>query len=243
MAGGMDPLGVAPPEDGGDREDGARPSILVVEDEETIADFVSMGLEYAGFRVAVASDGTEALSAFRRTRPDMVILDVMLPGLDGFGVLRQLRLQSDVPVVMLTARGEVDDRVQGLDLGADDYLAKPFKFKELLARVRAVLRRRHLDTTPVLSVGPLSLRPDTREVTVDSTAIELTPREFDLLEFFLRHPRQVVTRETILTRVWGYEFIGETNVIEVHVSALRQKLGGYRDLIQTIRGVGYTLRG
>ena len=243
MTAGMDSSGPASTEGGDEREDGAGPSILVVEDEETIAEFVSMGLSYAGFRVTVARDGPEALSAFRLARPDLVVLDVMLPRLDGFGVLRQLRLQSDVPVVMLTARGEVDDRVQGLDLGADDYLAKPFKFKELLARVRAVLRRRHADVMPVLSVGPLSLRRDTREVALDGAPIELTPREFDLLEFFVRHPRQVFSRETILNRVWGYAFVGDTNVVEVHVSALRQKLGAHRDLIQTIRGVGYTLRG
>lgn len=229
--------------DDGERADGAKPTILIVEDEETIAEFLSMGLSYAGFQVTVVGDGADALSAFRETRPDLVILDVMLPGLDGFAILRQLRLQSDVPVLMLTARGEVDDRVTGLELGADDYLAKPFKFKELLARVRAVLRRRRLDVAPVLTVGPLSLRSDTREVTVDGQPIELTPREFEVLEFFLRHPRQVLSRETILNQVWGYDFYGDTNVVEVHVSALRQKLGRYRDLIQTVRGVGYTLRG
>jgi DNA-binding response OmpR family regulator len=219
------------------------PAILVVEDEETIAEFVSMGLAYAGFQVAVARDGHEGLAEFRQKEPDLVILDVMLPELDGFAVLRRIRLQSDVPVLMLTARGEVDDRVQGLELGADDYLPKPFKFKELLARVRALLRRAHVEIIPALQAGPLSLRRDTREVTVDRTRVELTPREFDLLEFLLSHPRQVFSRETIINRVWGYDFVGETNVVEVHVSALRQKLGPHRNLIQTVRGVGYTLRG
>jgi len=166
-----------------------------------------------------------------------------LPRMDGFAVLRQIRLQSDVPAVMLTARGEVDDRVRGLDLGADDYLPKPFKFKELLARVRAVLRRRNLEVVPAISFGPISLRRDTRDVTIDGSPILLTPREFDLLEFLMRHPRQVLSRETILNQVWGYDFIGETNVVEVHVSALCHKLGQYRDLIRTIRGAGYTLRG
>ncbi len=225
------------------RDEGAGIRVLVVEDEETIAEFVAMGLSYAGFQVTVARDGKEGLEEFRRLRPDLVVLDVMLPGIDGFAVLSRIRLGSDVPVVMLTARGEVDDRVQGLDLGADDYLPKPFKFKELLARIRAVLRRRNLEVVPILRLGPISLRRDTREVTVDNSPIVLTPRELDLLEFLMQHPRQVFSRETILNRVWGYDFIGETNVVEVHVSALRQKLGDHRDLIQTVRGVGYTLRG
>ena len=143
---------------------------------------------------------------------------------------------------MLTARADVDDRVRGLELGADDYLPKPFKFKELLARVRALLRRAHVEVVPSLHVGPLSLRHDTREVTLDDEPISLTPREFDLLEFLLRHPRHVFSRESILNQVWGYDFVGDTNVVEVHVSALRQKLGQHRGLIQTVRGVGYTLR-
>lgn len=226
-----------------DREEEAGLTVLIVEDEETIAEFVSMGLSYSGFRVAVARDGREGLAEFRRLRTDLVVLDVMLPEMDGFEVLRQLRLQSDVPVLMLTARGEVDDRVQGLDLGADDYLSKPFKFKELLARARALLRRRHAPIGSELRVGPLTLRRDTREVTLRSALLNLTPREFDLLELFMHHPRQVFSRETILNRVWGYDFYGGTNVVEVHVSALRQKLGADRDLIQTMRGVGYSLRG
>jgi DNA-binding response OmpR family regulator len=219
------------------------PLVLIVEDEETIAEFVSMGLSYAGFQVAVARDGNEGLEEFRRRRPDLVILDVMLPELDGFAVLRQIRLQGDVPVLMLTARADVDDRVRGLELGADDYLPKPFKFKELLARVRALLRRAHVEVVPALHVGPLSMRHDTREVTLDGEPVSLTPREFDLLEFLLRHPRHVFSRESILNQVWGYDFVGDTNVVEVHVSALRQKLGQHRGLIQTVRGVGYTLRG
>ncbi len=225
------------------RSEGEGIRVLVIEDEATIAEFVVMGLSYAGFQVTVACDGKQGLDEFRCLRPDLVVLDVMLPEIDGFTALRQIRLQSDTPVIMLTARGEVDDRVQGLDLGADDYLSKPFKFKELLARVRAVLRRHKPDVTPVLHLGPLSLRRDTREVTLEGAPMQLTAREFDLLEFLMLHPRQVFGRETILQRVWGYEFIGETNVVEVHVSALRQKLGSHRDLIQTVRGVGYTLRG
>lgn len=219
------------------------PTILVVEDEETIAEFVSMGLSYAGFQVVVARDGNDGIEDFRRRKPDLVILDVMLPELDGFAVLRRIRLLGDTPVMMLTARGDVDDRVKGLEFGADDYLPKPFKFKELLARVRALLRRAHVQVDPALHAGPLSLRRDTRDVAVDGAPLVLTPREFDLLEFLLSHPRQVFSRETILNRVWGYDFVGETNVVEVHISALRQKLGVHRELIQTVRGVGYTLRG
>ncbi len=225
-----------------DRNDGTGVKVLVIEDEETIAEFVSMGLSYVGYQVAVAGNGRQGLDEFHRLKPDLVVLDVMLPEIDGFAVLRQIRLQSDVPVVMLTARGEVDDRVRGLDLGADDYLPKPFKFKELLARSRAVLRRRTPEVAPILSFGPLSLRRDTRDVTLDGETILLTPREFDLLEFLMRHPRQILSRGTIIDRVWGYDFQGETNVVEVHVSALRQKLGPHRELIQTVRGVGYTLR-
>ncbi len=225
------------------RDEGTGIRVLVVEDEETIAEFVVMGLSYAGFQVTAVSTGREGLEEFQRLRPDLIVLDVMLPEMDGFELLSRVRLHSDVPVVMLTARGSVDDRVRGLDLGADDYLPKPFKFKELLARIRAVLRRHNLEAVPILRLGPLSLRRDTREVFVDSVPVVLTPREFDLLEFLMRHPRQVISRETMLSQVWGYDFIGETNVVEVHVSALRQKLGPHRDLIQTVRGVGYTLRG
>ena len=220
----------------------AEPAILVIEDEETIAEFVSMGLTHAGFHVVVASDGKKGIDEFYRQRPALVVLDIMLPKLDGFAVLRQIRLQSDTPVLMLTARGDVDDRVQGLDLGADDYLAKPFKFKELLARVRALLRRSQGETVQTVRVGPLSLRRDTHEVRLEEVPVLLTPREFDLLDLLLRHPRHVFSREKILNAVWGFDFVGDTNVVEVHVSALRQKLGLRRDLIKTVRGFGYTLR-
>jgi DNA-binding response OmpR family regulator len=217
--------------------------VLVVDDEETIAEFLEMGLRYEGFDVRVAGDGAAALAVAREWRPDLVILDRMLPEMDGLEVCRWLRASSDVSVLMLTAKGEVDDRVEGLESGADDYLAKPFKFRELLARVRAVLRRRHMDVDRVLQVADLRLDRDTREVSRAGRPVDLTPREFDILELFMAHPRQVFTRDTILNRVWGYDYLGDTNVIEVYVSYLREKLGDTRrTLIQTVRGVGYTLR-
>ena len=216
---------------------------LVVDDEETIVEFLHMGLTYEGWEVTVATDGPEALAAAGRCRPDLVILDVMLPGLDGFGVCRRLRDDGDVPIIMLTARGELEDRVAGLDGGADDYLVKPFRFQELLARIRAVLRRRQPDAQQRLVAADVRLDRNTREVERGGRPVDLTAREFDLLELFLGHPRQVLSRETILNRLWGYDFMGDTNVVDVHVSALRRKLGDAdHTLIRTVRGIGYTLR-
>jgi DNA-binding response OmpR family regulator len=218
--------------------------VLVVEDEEAILDFIEMGLHYEGFEVERAVDGPGALEAFAARRPDLVVLDLNLPGLDGLDVCRELRRRSDVPIIMLTARGEVDERVEGLEAGADDYLPKPFKFKELLARTRAVLRRRTSQAERVLRFGPLSLNRDTREVLQDGRPIPLTPREFELLEAFMLHPRQVLTREVLLDRLWGTDFLGDGNLIEVHISALRDKLGDrQRQLIRTVRGLGYALSG
>ena len=223
----------------------ARPvRILVVDDEETIVEFLEMGLRYEGYEVHVARDGDAALQMAKRLRPDLVILDWMLPERDGLEVCRWLRAQGDVPIIMLTARGELDDRVEGLDSGADDYLPKPFKFKELLARVRALLRRRHVTVQRVVQVADVRLNRDTREVTRGDRPVELTPKEFDILELLISHPRQVFPRETIMNRVWGYDYFGDLNVIEVHISSLRDKLGDHdRQLIRTVRGVGYTLRG
>ena len=218
--------------------------VLAVEDEEAILDFVEMGMRYEGFDVELAKDGPSALMAFARRRPDVVILDLNLPGLDGLEVCREIRRKSDVPIIMLTARGEVDERVEGLDAGADDYLPKPFKFKELLARVRAVLRRKMSHVERVLTFGSLTLNRDTREVFLDGRPIQLTPREFDLLEVFMLHPRQVMTRDVLLDRVWGTDHLGDGNLIEVHVSALRDKLcDRERRLVRTVRGVGYALSG
>lgn len=218
--------------------------ILVVDDEETIVEFLDMGLRYEGYEVHVARDGEAALKIAKQLRPDLVILDWMLPERDGLEVCRWLRSQSDVPILMLTARGDLDDRVSGLDAGADDYLPKPFKFKELLARVRALLRRRHVSVQRVVQIADLQLNRDTREVTRGDRPIELTPKEFEILELLISHPRQVFPRETIMNRVWGYDYLGDMNVIEVHISSLRDKLGDRdRQLIRTVRGVGYTLRG
>ncbi len=217
--------------------------VLVVDDEETIVEFLTMGLTYEGWSVVAATDGHAALDAAARERPDLVILDVMLPGLDGFSVCRRLRDQGDVPIIMLTARGELEDRVAGLDGGADDYLAKPFRFQELLARIRAVLRRRTPNVQSVAVAADVRLNRDTREVERAGQPVDLTQREFDLLELLLDHPRQVLSRETILNRLWGYDFVGDTNVIDVHIAALRRKLGDTEHtLIRTVRGIGYSLR-
>lgn len=218
--------------------------VLVVDDEETLVDLLGTGLRYEGFEVSTAGDGPAALKVARDTQPHVVILDWMLPGMDGVSVCRQLRATSDVSILMLTARGELDDRVAGLDAGADDYLVKPFKFQELLARLNAMLRRRNLQARKRLSVGELSLDRDTREVWQAGQSVDLTPREFGLLELLMSHPRQVFTREQMLNRVWGYDWVGDTNVVEVHISSLRDKIGDAdRQIIRTVRGVGYTLRG
>jgi DNA-binding response OmpR family regulator len=220
------------------------PRVLVVEDEETILDFVVLGLRYEGFEVEQAVDGREALAAFDRKRPDLVVLDLNLPLVDGMDVCREIRRRADTPIVMLTARGAVDQRVEGLEAGADDYVPKPFKFKELLARVRAVLRRHALSFERVLRHGPIELNRDTREVLLDGRPLSLTVRELDLLEVLMLHPRQVLRRTTLLDRVWGTEYIGDGNLLEAQISAIRQKLGDReRRLIRTVRGLGYALGG
>jgi DNA-binding response OmpR family regulator len=220
------------------------PRVLVVDDEDAILDFVELGLRYEGFEVELARDGQAALTAISSRRPDLILLDLNLPGLDGLEVCRRVRQVSDVPIIMLTARGDVDQRVEGLEVGADDYLPKPFKFKELLARARAVLRRRTTAAERILRFGSLELNRDTREVFRDGRPVHLTPRELDLLEVFMLHPRQVMTRDVLLDRVWGTDYLGDGNLIEVHISALREKLGDQeRRLIRTVRGVGYALSG
>ncbi len=219
--------------------------ILVVEDEAEIAGYLRRGLMFEGFSVEVAADGHQALAAARERPPDLVVLDLMLPGIDGLEVARRLRSVSDVPIIMLTARDAVPDRVAGLEAGADDYLIKPFAFEELLARIRVQLRRRQREeTTTVLRYGPLVMDTAAHDVTIGSRRVELTAKEYDLLELFMRHPQQVMTREVIYDRVWGYDFGGESNIIEVYVRYLRQKLEarGEPRLIHTVRGVGYILR-
>jgi DNA-binding response OmpR family regulator len=224
-------------------EEGERPArVLVVDDEPLIIEMLTMGLNYEGFEVSVARTGFEALEEAREKKPDLVVLDVMLPGIDGVEVCKRLRAQSNVGILMLTARGEVDDRIIGLEAGADDYLVKPFAFRELMARARAILRRKGIDLQQTLRIGDVVLDRQTRKVTRGGRAIELTPREFDMLELFLSHPRQVFTRDVILNRVWGYDYLGDTNVIDVHIRHLRQKLGDEeRNLIRSVRGIGYGL--
>ncbi len=221
-----------------------RPSVLIVDDEPHIVDFLRLGFGYEGFDVSVATNGPDALRSALATQPDVVILDVMLPGLSGLDVAKRLRSASDIAILMLTARDEVDERVAGLDTGADDYITKPFAFKELMARVRAVLRRKGKSLDRLLTFQDVSLDRETRIVTRGDHAVELTPREFELLELFLMHPRQVLTRDAILARIWGYDYVGDDNVIEVFVRHLREKLDDNPPrLIQTVRGIGYVLRG
>jgi DNA-binding response OmpR family regulator len=227
-----------------EREEGQeRPiRVLVVDDEHLIVEMLTMGLSYEGFEVSVARTGYEALEQARIHKPDLVVLDIMLPGMDGVEVCKRLRAMSNVGILMLTARAEVDDRIQGLESGADDYLVKPFAFRELMARARAVLRRRGINLQQTLRVGDLVMDRQTRKVTRAGRPIELTPREYEMLELFLSHPRQIFPRDVILNRVWGYDYLGETNIIDVHIRHLREKLGDdERNLIRSVRGIGYGL--
>lgn len=218
--------------------------ILVVDDDPEIASFLKRGLVYEGYTVDTASNGTEALAKARDKEPDLVILDIMMPGIDGIEVSKRLRQADDVPILLLTAKSTTADKVVGLDSGADDYLVKPFALDELLARVRALLRRGEPKEGEVLRFSDLSLNTATREVKRGNEGIELTALEFNLLELFMRHPRQVLKRDVIYERVWGYDFEGESNVIEVYVRYLRSKLetDDRSRLIHTVRGVGYVLR-
>jgi two-component system response regulator MprA len=221
-----------------------RELILVIEDEEKILNFLRRGLIYEGYRVETALDGNAGLASARDNPPDLVILDWMLPGIDGLEVCRRLRAASGVPILMLTAKDAVSDRVQGLDAGADDYLVKPFALDEVLARLRALLRRAKPEAPEVLAYADLKLDTGTHQAFRGERPIDLTAKEYELLELFLQHPRQVLTREVIYDRVWGYDFGGESNIIEVYVRYLRQKTeaGGEPRLLHTVRGVGYVLR-
>jgi len=217
--------------------------VLLIDDDPKLLPLLQRGLAFEGFEVVTAMDGAAGLAAAISHRPHVVLLDISMPGPDGFEVCRQLRLARDVPIIMLTARDDVVDKVTALNLGADDYVAKPFAFDELVARIRAVLRRHHSGDEPLI-YADLVVDPRTREARRGSTALDLTAREFDLFLFFMRHPRQVLTREQLLERVWGFDANADSSVVEVHVGHLRQKLeaGGGPRLIQTIRGIGYALR-
>jgi DNA-binding response OmpR family regulator len=220
------------------------PRVLVVEDDEEIAQVLQRSLRLGGYDVRLAHDGPAALDQASAFNPDLVVLDLGLPGLDGIDVAKRLRSGDDVPILMLTARDAVESRVEGLDAGADDYLVKPFERQELLARLRALLRRRPPRGSASLVVGDLSLNPDTHEVARGERTVELTQREFELLEYLMRNERIVVPRQRLLEEVWGYDPFATTNTIEVFVSNLRRKLesGGEPRLLHTIRGAGYVLR-
>ncbi len=220
------------------------PRVLVVEDDEEIAQVLQRSLRLDGYEVRLAADGEAALDTAAAYHPDLVILDLGLPRLDGMEVARRLRAADDVPILMLTARDALESRVEGLDAGADDYLVKPFERQELLARLRALLRRRPPRGSASVVVGDLSLNPDTHEVRRAERPVELTQREFELLEYLMRNERIVVPRQRLLEEVWGYDPFATTNTIEVFISNLRRKLesGGEPRLLHTIRGAGYVLR-
>ncbi len=227
--------------------------VLVIDDEESIVDLIKLGLKYEGFEVVAASDGEEGIAAAQRTNPIFIILDRMLPDMDGLEVCRRLRSNPttlDIPILLLTAKDEVGSRVEGLNTGADDYLTKPFSFEELVARIRAILRRLNhgamAENSQALRVGDIELNMATHEVTRAERQIDLTVTEYNLLHLFMSHVGQALDRQTILNQVWGYDFLGETNIIEVYVRYLREKIEDSPSsprYIQTIRGVGYIMKG
>jgi len=226
--------------------------VLVIDDEENIIDLITLGLKYEGFEVEAAGDGEEGIAAAQRINPVFIILDWMLPDMNGLEVCSRLRTNPttrDIPILMLTAKNEVGSRVEGLNTGADDYLTKPFNFEELVARIRAILRRLNhsalAEKSQVLQVCDIQLNMATHEVTRAGRQIDLTVTEYNLLHLFMSHPGQVLDRQTILNQVWGYDFLGETNIIEVYIRYLREKIEDSPSaprFIQTIRGVGYILK-
>ncbi|MCM3629213.1 response regulator transcription factor [Paenibacillus glycanilyticus] len=227
-----------------------RQHIMVVDDDEKITSLLRRSLAFEGYEVSTASNGMEGLKLLLTADPDMLILDVMMPQVDGWEVCRRVREGgSTVPILMLTAKDDISDRVKGLDAGADDYLIKPFALEELLARVRALLRRKSdkMDESSSNKIvfDDLALDLDSREAIRSGRRIELTAKEYDLLLLFMQNPRRVLTRDAIMEKIWGYDFSGESNVLEVYIAMLRQKLeeGGAKRIIQTVRGTGYVLRG
>ena len=223
----------------------SNPNILLVEDEAKLAQFIELELKYEGYNVTVVNDGLSGLSNARESDPDLILLDWMLPGMSGVDICKRLRQTgNNVPIILLTAKDDIGDRVAGLDAGADDYIVKPFNLEELLARVRANLRINQQDDPDLLEFLDLTLNSNTRQVFRGDRLIELTAKEFDLLEYLMSHPKQVLTRDQILERVWGYDIMGDSNIIEVYVRYLRLKLEAEKEkrIIQTVRGVGYVLR-
>jgi two-component system alkaline phosphatase synthesis response regulator PhoP len=223
----------------------AKETILVVDDEQHIVELAQMYLEQAGYRVERAGDGQEALSRIRQLRPALVVLDLMLPGIDGWEVCRRLRAENDVPVIMLTARSDDVDRIVGLELGADDYVTKPFNPRELVARVRAVLRRYQKSIRPdqALMIGQLAIDPASREARLGDRLLDLRPKEFDLLLALSEHQGLVMSRDKLLDLVWGYDFPGGTRTVDAHISHLRAHLEDSEVIIETHRGIGYKLVG
>ena len=229
------------------RPDGSPLRVLVVDDEENIAELLRMALRYEGWDVEVALTGSRAVNTAKKQRPDAVVLDMMLPDFDGMEVLRRLRTdQTDVPVLFLTARDSVEDRVAGLTAGGDDYVTKPFSLEEVVARLRALMRRsgaQQTATASLLVVGDLQLDEDSHEVTRGGEDISLTATEFELLRFLMRNPRRVLSKAQILDRVWNYDFGGQANVVELYISYLRKKIDAGREpMIHTMRGAGYVLK-
>lgn len=229
----------------------SKESILIVEDEEKILRLLELELEIEGYQIGKAMDGNEALEAYRSGEWDLILLDVMLPGISGIELLRKIRMKNNsTPVILLTAKGSVEDKVSGLDLGANDYITKPFQIEELLARIRAVLRMRTAASSMEdeddgwLNTADLKVNVKTREVIRGESEIDLTPKEYDLLLYLLKNKRQVLNRDQILEAVWGYDFYGETNVVDVYIRYVRKKLeyGFDTPLIHTVRGVGYVMK-
>lgn len=218
--------------------------IVVIDDDPGIRSMLQRSLSFAGYQVTVAEDGLKGWELGQKAKPHLIILDVMLPEMDGYEVCRELKKVTDTPILMLTAKDEIRARVKGLDCGADDYLVKPFALEELLARVRALLRRYRSGPENLLEYGDLKVNIDTYQVWRGERAIELTVREFDLLVLFMKHPHKVLTREKLMDSVWGFDYQGESNVLEVYIGYLRNKLeeGGEKRIIHTVRGVGYVLR-
>lgn len=224
----------------------AKEKVLLIEDDEEIAGFIELELAHEGYQVTVTYDGREGLRLATQETWDLLLLDVMLPGMTGLEVCRRIRAGQQVPIIMITAKGEISDRVAGIDYGADDYIVKPFAVEELMARMRGLLRRAHYahDALTVLRAGDLTVQRETREVLRGDAEIRLTPREFDLLCHLMDNKGHVLSRESLLQAVWGYEFSGETNVVDVYIRYLRSKIddGFPAALIHTVRGVGYVLK-
>lgn len=222
--------------------------ILIIEDEESIARVLQLELQFEGYEAEMAHTGTDGLLKYREQKWDLVLLDIMLPEMSGLDVLKRIRAtESHTPVIMLTAKGDVEDKVKGLDLGANDYMTKPFEIEELLARIRTALRfsQRPIEQETLRAFGKLSINEQTRDVLYFGEHVYLTPREYELLLYLLKHPKQVLTREQILEAVWGYDYYGDTNVVDVYIRYVRQKLEAANNtpIIQTVRGVGYVLKG